>query len=86
MVVTDRGLAIGHIGLRAYAWQATPSLSPATTPTCKAVDSGIITVDEARRHPQRSLVTRGHQRIADRPDLPPWPHSWATAFCCAATG
>ena len=56
MVVTDRGLAIGHIGdSRAYAWRghALTQLTRDDTYVQGLVDSGIITVDEARRHPQR---------------------------------
>jgi serine/threonine protein phosphatase PrpC len=61
MVVTDRGLAIGHIGdSRAYAWRgrALTQLTRDDTYVQGLVDSGIITLDEARRHPQRSLVTQ----------------------------
>lgn len=61
MVVTEDGLAIGHIGdSRAYAWRGRTltQLTRDDTYVQGLVDNGVISAEEARRHPQRSLVTQ----------------------------
>lgn len=61
MVVAEDGLAIGHIGdSRAYAWRGhtLTQLTRDDTYVQGLVDNGVISAEEARRHPQRSLVTQ----------------------------
>ena len=54
-------LAIGHVGdSRAYRWRA-GSLEQLTTDhslVAELVSSGVLTPEEAERHPQRSAITR----------------------------
>jgi Serine/threonine protein phosphatase len=72
MVVTEDGLAIGHIGdSRAYAWRGRTltQLTRDDTYVQGLVDNGVISPDGGPPPPTALPGHPGHQRIGDRSDV-----------------